>query len=176
MSLSNDGEDPSIVNLEEHEAFKTEGKHENSAPTSIRARSVGFRITEDGTRFPMSESRSVPSCSGSQPQSCIAPHENARSSAPATTRRPPDARLDQSSARHRPGSPGAGWATLRLPVPSRSEGDGLAPDMTHAQSACGGDPERVPVLIPQMDIHGVAGILRVPNMSSTARDQPTGIN
>jgi len=43
------------------------------------------------------------------------------------------------------GITGVGWATLRLPVPSQSEGDGLAYDLTHAQSLIGGDPEPVAV-------------------------------
>ena len=38
---------------------------------------------------------------------------------------------------------GVGRVMLRLPVPSQSEGDGLASDLTHAQMFSGGDPERV---------------------------------
>ena len=35
--------------------------------------------------------------------------------------------------------------TLRLPVPSPSECDGLASDLTHAEMFSGGDPERVAI-------------------------------
>ena len=38
-----------------------------------------------------------------------------------------------------------GRVTLRLPEPSQSEGDGLAADLTHAQSLTGGDPAWVTI-------------------------------
>jgi len=63
------------------------------------------------------------------------------------------------------GPPGPGRVTLRLPVPSQPEGDGLASDLTHAQSLSGGDPELVTVrtrlpdshaiLMPQMETRGL---------------------
>jgi len=52
-------------------------------------------------------------------------------------------------------------------VPSQSEGDGLASDLTHAQSLSGGDPEQVAIrpgyptwtqCSPQRWLQGVTGI------------------
>jgi len=40
-------------------------------------------------------------------------------------------RLVGSWSPHQAGSPGVGRVMLRLPVPSQSEGDGLASDLTH---------------------------------------------
>jgi len=51
---------------------------------------------------------------------------------------------DTPGAKHldRSVSPGLGRVTLRLPEPSHAEGDGLASDLTHAQSLSGGDTGR----------------------------------
>jgi len=65
-------------------------------------------------------------------------------------------------------SPGPGWATLRLPEPSQSEGDRLTSDLTYPLSLSDGDPERVTVrpqlpdsdaiLMPPMDTRGSGSI------------------
>ena len=54
-----------------------------------------------------------------------------------------DAWLTRHRRSTRPGSPGVGRVTLRLPVRSQSDFDGLASHLAHAQMLSGGDPERV---------------------------------
>ena len=54
-------------------------------------------------------------------------------------------------------SHGVGRVTLRPPVPTHSEGDGLASDLTDAQSLSGGDSERFTATRPpaQSSCHGL---------------------